>query len=156
MITVALIRWHGGWTAITAEGAISTFGVREGFLSYGAQQSIEEVVRLAAAELSGMFAKTRQQMTVEHRPMSLEETPYIGYLPAERVLADDFEGDATLFPVLSMGVTEDDDGNLSFVPVIGDIIDGIEDLQDIIRINAKTKYAPYTKKSERDGNLLAF
>ena len=140
MITVALIRWHGGWTAITAEGAIPTFGVREGFLSYGAQQSIGEVTRLAAAELSGMFAKTRQQMTVEHRPTNIGETPYVRYRPMDRITADDYEGDSTLWPVLSMAVSEDDDGELTFVPTVGDIIDGIEDLQDIIRINANLAY----------------
>lgn len=137
LTTVMLVEWAGGWTAITAEGAIPTFGVREASLNYTTQQSIEEVVRLAGAELSGMFAKTRQQMTVEHRPANLAETPYVGYIPSDRVTADDFEGDSTLFPVLSMAVTENDDGEVTFVPVLGDIIDGIEDLQDLIRMNAK-------------------
>ncbi len=134
--TVALVRWHGGWSEIEDDAGVTNFGVREGFLSYGAQQSTAEVRRLAHAELSGMFAKNREQMTVEHRPTDLGEVPYIGYLPSNRVVADDFEGDPTLFTVLSMSVTEDDDGVVAFVPVVGDIIDGIDTLQESIRDNA--------------------
>lgn len=102
-------------------------------LSLGAQQSIAEVVRLASAELSGLFAKNREQMTVEHRPANLEETPYVGYVPSDRVLADNFDGDPTLFPVISMSVTEDEDGNVAYVPRVGDIILGADELQESLR-----------------------
>lgn len=138
--TVALVRWHGGWSEIEKTTAVTAFGVREGFLSYGAQQSVEEVLRLTEAELSTMFAKNREQMTVEHRPADLSEIPYVGgYIPSDRVVADDFDGDPVLFPVLSVAVTEDDDGVVTFVPVVGDIIDGIEWLQQALRDSPRKK-----------------
>lgn len=139
--TVFLCRWNRGWSEVSIPTRVTTYGRREAMLSLGAQQSIQEVVRLATAELSGLFAKNREQMTVEHHPQSLSETPYVGYKPSDRVTVDDFDGDSTTLQVLSMTVTEDDDGQLSFVPVIGDIIAGVEALQEALRVSAERKYA---------------
>lgn len=144
--TVALVRWYGGWTEIENDSGVTNFGRREGFFSYGAQQSVEEVTRLARAELSGMFAKNREQMTAEHRPATLSETPYVGgYKPSDRVISDDFDGTPTLFPVLSLAVTEDVEGQLSFVPSVGDIIDGVDGLIEAVKPedNFNNKKSPY-------------
>lgn len=128
--TVMLVRWFGGWREVENAAGISNFGRREALLSLGAQQSIGEVDRIAGIELSSTFAKNREQMTVEHRPANLSEVPYIGYVPSDRVTAKNFDGTPILFPVISMAVTQDDDGVVTFVPSVGDIVYGITELQE--------------------------
>jgi len=130
--TVMLCRWHHGWSEVENLAGTATFGRREAMLSLGAQQSIEEVVRLASAELSGLFAKHREQMTVEHRPATLAEMPYIGYIPSERIIADDFDGTPTSFVVSSMTVTEDEHGVVTFLPKVGDIILGVDEFHQAL------------------------
>ena len=133
--TVFLCRWHGGWSEVSSPTGVATFGRIEAMLSLGAQHSLPEVIRIASAELSTTFAKDREQMTVRHRPASLAETPYSGgYIPSDTVEAEDFSGDPTNFDVVSLTVTEDDEtGQLDFTPIIGDLIPGIEELQEQMR-----------------------
>lgn len=120
--TVMLVNWHHGWSEITYPTAILSFGRREARLDLGAQQSKQEVVRLANAELGGIFAKFREQITVEHRPKNLLETPYIGYIPTSIIYAENFSGDPTAFPVTSISVAEDENGQITFLPTLGDKI----------------------------------
>lgn len=136
--TVALVRWSGGWHEVVDAAGLAASGRKEAMLSLGAQQSIAEVERVAGRELSGAFARAREQLTAEHRPASVTERPYVGYQPSDMVTADNFDGTPTLFPVIGMAVSEDDDGQLTFVPAIGDVIVGIEDLQEQLRFDARS------------------
>lgn len=133
--TVALCRWYGGWREVEDATGVATFGRRSALLSLGALHSIQEVDRVAGEELSSTFAKTREQQTVEHRPATVAERPYVGYRPGDWVTADDYGGTPTEFQALNLAIREDDDGQIQVVPALGDIITGIDELQGELRAN---------------------
>lgn len=131
--SVMLVRWNGGWEEVVQQSAVTSFGRAELFLSVGAAQSPQEARRLAAAELKNQFAKVREQITGEHRPESRAKTPYVGYKPSDRITAPNFLGVPTVYQVQAMAVTETDEGELNFVPTLGDNVLGFDDLQNEIR-----------------------
>lgn len=116
---VFLVRWNGGWHEVTAPASIGVFGRLEGMLSLGAQQSVTEAERVAGHELE-TFSVLREQSTLEHAPLAITEAPYVAYKPADRITAPDFDGNPQTFRTIAMTVAEDDDGNLGFVPIVGD------------------------------------
>jgi hypothetical protein len=121
---------------------VATFGRRSALLSLGALQSIEEVDRVAGEELSGAFARYREQMTVEHRPATVVERPYVGYLPGSDVTAPDMDGTPTVYPVVGLSISEDVDGQIEVVPTIGDIIVGIDEIQEHLISNTPRRTLP--------------
>lgn len=128
--SVLLIRWNGGWHEYVSLTAEAEFGRREAFLSLGAVQSVSEARRLAKAEIENQFGKIREQITAEHRPEDLSQIPYVAYRPGDsKITAPNFNGDDTQYDVNSMTVTEDDDGELTFVPSIGDNILDVAEFQ---------------------------
>ncbi len=128
--SVLLIRWNGGWHEYRDLVAETEFGRSEGFLSLGAVQSVQEARRLGAAEIRNQFGKIREQVTAEHHPEDLTQIPYVAYKPGDsKVTITNFVGDEEPYEVNSMTVTENDDGELSFVPIIGDNILDVGDLQ---------------------------
>lgn len=135
-VSTALIRWSGGWHEYTLASSFNTFGRREAFLSLGAVQSVSEARRLTRQELEGEFGKIREQSTVEHRPANIAEVPYTGYKPGDRLPTPTYSGSTANRRVLSIAVTEDDDGVITFVPALGDRIVGVEEFQaEVIRAN---------------------
>lgn len=131
--SVLLVRWNGGWHEVKDLDAVSDFGRREAFLSLGAIQSVGEAERLAKAEIRDQFGKLREQTTAEHAPTDLTEIPYVAYRPFDKITSENFAGDTATYTVQSMTVSEDDDGEVTFVPTIGDTIIGIDELQREIR-----------------------
>lgn len=137
-----LVRWNGGWHEVIRQLGVTLFGRREAFLSLGAVQSVGEAIRLAEAELRDQFAKTREQTTAEHAPVDLTEIPYVAYRPSDRITTENFVGGTAVYTVQAMTVSEDDDGEVTFQPTIGDTIIGVEELQREIR-------AAYSKRENR-------
>lgn len=131
--SVLVVRWNGGWHEVLDQSAITEFGRREAFLSLGAIQSVGEAIRQARAELTGQFAKIREQTTGEHAPTDLTEIPYVAYRPFDSVTSENFAGGSSLYPVQSMSVSEDDNGEVTFKPTIGDTILGVAELQEEIK-----------------------
>jgi hypothetical protein len=125
--TAFLVRWHGGWREVTAT---TSYRRTEAMLSLGALQSIQEVDRVAGAELDGQFARFREQVTLEHRPMTVAEAPYVEYRPGDTIWAPGFAaGTYAPYKVLGMSIREDDNGELEIVPTVGDRVVGIDELQ---------------------------
>lgn len=121
-----LLRWSEGWAELGDGPSVAAYGRKEGFLSLGAQQSIQEVYRQAERELA-VSALIREQAAVVHYPQDLTETPWVAYLPGDQLTVDDFYGTATTPRVTSCALTEDEDGNLTFVPTLGDELIGLEE-----------------------------
>lgn len=147
--TVALCRWYGGWREVANAAGVAAFGRKSALLSLGALQSIQEVDRVAGQELSGAFARYRAQMTVEHRPASVAERPYVGYYPGSDVTAPDLDGTPTVYPVVGLSISEDEDGQIESVPTIGDIIVGIDEIQEHLMSNTPRRRLPMGWESGR-------
>lgn len=133
-VSVLLVRWNGGWHEYVHLPSEVAFGRSEAFLSLGAVQSVPEARRLARAEIVNQFGKIREQITAEHRPEDLDQIPYVAYKPGNaKITAPNFTGSNDTYEVTSMTVTEDDEGELTFVPTIGDNILDVRELQREIR-----------------------
>lgn len=134
--SVLLVRWNGGWHEYVHLASEAEFGRSEAFLSLGAVQSIPETRRLAKSEIENQFGKIREQITAEHRPEDLTQIPYVAYKPGDsKIIAPNFTGTNDTYEVFSMTVTEDDNGELAFVPGLGDNILGVSEMQHEMRAN---------------------
>lgn len=127
--TVLLVRWNGGWHEVVDLDAETAYGRSEGFLSLGAVQSVGEAERLANAELTGQFGRIREQYSAEHAPVDLDEIPYVAYGPADRISAPAWDDTPTTVQVQEMTIAEDENGELTFRPTLGDRILGIDEVQ---------------------------
>lgn len=109
-----LVLWHGGWRERLNYDVISGSVRVEGLLGLGSIQSPQEADRIADAQLD-LFSTPQVEITIGMDPLSEEDTPYLGYnLGDTMTIAESVER------VISISITEDDDGILTFVPQFRD------------------------------------
>jgi len=116
-----IVRWQGGWSERTAPGPIATDGRREGLLTIGAIGTAAEADRIADRQLD-IFANVREEVTADVEPRTDVETPCIGYLVGDLVTVPSREGPGEVERVVSVTVSEDDDGYITYAPQFKDII----------------------------------
>lgn len=111
----ALIGYDGGWAERTDDAAIVANGRIEGFLALGAVTELGEAYRLADQHL-GEFSTAREQTDLGIEPATDADTPYVGY----HGVADFVTVNGDSHEVLSMSVTETENGRAVFVATLND------------------------------------
>jgi hypothetical protein len=115
LVNALLVRWANGYHETEDAASIAEHGRYEGFLSLGAVQSTDEVERIAAAYFA-RFAAPTVTTTVGVEPTGADDVPFADWSVADYVTAPNEDGDATSLRVLSLAVTEDDEGNPIYTP----------------------------------------
>lgn len=117
-----LTRFKDGWVTRTNSGSISTYGRREGFLSVAA---VEDEAGANAAGDGGLFvtANPRTSIVLGIEPLGDSDTPYLGYWPGDSVTAPNETGTPATYRCEGVTVTEDEDGQLTFVPELSQLYD---------------------------------
>jgi hypothetical protein len=119
VINALLVRWAKGWHEVTDPGAIELYGRHEGTLALGVEQSVAEVERVAAGQLA---AGPREEIAVDLDPTGPADTPYTAFAVADTVTVPGLAGGPTQERVTALTVAEDENGRLSWVPELKDVL----------------------------------
>lgn len=151
--TALLVRYNGGWTAVEDTAAVALYGRIEATLHLGAIQTEAEAVRVATRELA-YLTDVRTQFTVtqdDDTATTLANFPYLAYKPGDTFNVPDTDLTATAERVFAVTIEEDDNGELTAVPELKDLIlDAAERFeQDIRKMNlgalgGATSATPFT------------
>lgn len=120
-INVLLVRWDGGWREIVSQPSIDTFGRREALLVLGALQSPQEVERVAQQQLA-IFANPRMAIAADHAPIGVTDRPFLDYNVADTITVPDYGGGTVAQRVRALSGAEDDNGEITYSPELGDLI----------------------------------
>lgn len=113
-----LVRWRDGYHWVEDAASIDTWGRKEGFLSLGSVASVDEAVRIAQAVLETTSAP-QVSLTANVEPTGINDSPYVDFSVGDMVTAPDMDEALTEFRVVSLSVTEDEEGNPKFTPELG-------------------------------------
>ena len=116
-----LTRWSGGWLWVEDAASIAEHGRREAFLSLGQAASEAEAQRLAEAALA---TSAQPQVSVQ---TSIEpaggDVPYDDFGVGDTVTVPDQRGRPSERRVLALTVTEDQEGNPTYVPELATVVE---------------------------------
>lgn len=105
----ALIRYAGGWTEKEDTASTGTHGDRGGYLELGAVQGEAQAIQVAA-ELMDNRAAPAYATTATLHPRGPVTTPYVSFEVGDTITApDETDADASM-RVLSIAMSEDDEG----------------------------------------------
>jgi hypothetical protein len=119
VINALLVRWAKGWHEVFDQPAIDLNGRHEGTLSLGVEQSVAEVERVATGQLA---VTAREEIAVDLAPMGPGDTPYAAFGVADTVTVPGLAGGPTQERVTALTVAEDENGQLSWVPELKDVL----------------------------------
>lgn len=112
---IVLARYKGGYR----EGLLTTNatnnGRREGFLSL-ASVNERSAVDNATGKYLAQLGYPIPTATVDIEPLTAGETPYVSWRTRHQITVPDESGTPTAYRVSAITVTEDDNGDLTFVP----------------------------------------
>lgn len=111
--TRLLVRYAGGYTRVTDAPAASVWGHKEGFLQLGAVSDLAEAQRVAAAVLAFQNAP-RVATTLGVEPVGDGDEPYANFAVGDTINAPEADGSTSTQRVVSLTVSEDDQGDVSF------------------------------------------
>lgn len=115
LVNALLCRYAGGYHQVEDGASIAAHGRYEGFLTLGAVQSTDEVDRIAAAYFA-RYADPAVTTTDGVEPAGSGDAPFADWSVADYVTAPNEAGVAASLRVLSLAVTEDDEGNPIYTP----------------------------------------
>lgn len=121
-----LVLWHGGWRERLDYTSISSHVRVEGLLGLGSIQSTQEADRVADAQLE-IFSTPRVEITVGTDPVSADDAPYLGYQLGDTVVID-----SEAERVVSISISEDDNGVLTFVPQLRNSLPDVQERLDLV------------------------
>lgn len=150
---VLLVRYARTWTEVTDATSISANGRKEAMLALGAIQTVEEAQRVAARELAFLVnQRTMITVTQDDSYTSDANTPYLAYKPGDTITVPDAALAPSAERVIAITVDEDDNGELTFVPELKDLILAAAERfeQDIRKMNrgnlgGSNTSSPYTQ-----------
>jgi hypothetical protein len=117
--SVLLVRWARGWHEVTDDVALAAFGRSESTLALGAQESLAEVERVAAAQLA---QEPREAIEVDLVPVDATDTPYSAFSVGDVVTVTTSTGVTTGERIVALTVAEDENGRLTYAPELRDVI----------------------------------
>lgn len=151
--TSLLVRYNGGWTTVEDAAAVTAYGRIQARLDLGAIQTEAEAIRVATRELS-YLTDVRTQFTVtqdDDTDTTLANFPYLAYTPGDTITVPGTDLTPTAERVFAITIEEDDNGNLTAIPELKDLIlDAAERFeQDIRKMNqgalgGATSATPFT------------
>lgn len=109
--TVALVRSAGGWTTATDTAGVDAYGRRESFLEFGNTRS-EATASTAAARILRRTAKVNVSTPSVSFDISSDAQPFIDFAVGDVITVPSSTGGVTTGRVLSLGLTEADDGTV--------------------------------------------
>ena len=118
---VFLVRWKDGWHEVVDPASLAAHPRHEAFLALGSLQSIPEVDRVAGMQLS-VVAYPRAAIAADHDPMSVADRPYRSYNVGDIITVPDYGSGKSGQRVRSISGAEDDDGEVTYSPELGDLI----------------------------------
>lgn len=122
-----LVRWNGGWHEVTLPASISTHGRRVGLLSLSVD-SLQEAIRIAEKQLA-IFGNQRGELSIGLEPANVDDLldPLTTTdLPYWQFYVGDVLGSPSQ-RVVQLSVKEDDDGNVTYAPVLNDVLMAAEE-----------------------------
>lgn len=120
LVNALLVRWAGGYHVVEDAASIAAFDRREGFLSLGAAQSVEEVERAGAAVLA-QWGSPAVTTTAGIEPIGDGDQPFEDFGVADWITVPDEAGIPTSIRVRSLSVSEDPEGNPVFAQELGSV-----------------------------------
>jgi len=120
-INVVLVRYSGGWREVRNQPSIDVFGRREALLGLGAIDSREEIDRVAGMQLA-VFGDHRTAIAADHLPIGPADMPYRTYNVGDTIIVPDYGGGTIAQRVRSLSGSEDDNGEITYSPELGDLI----------------------------------
>lgn len=118
MINAVLVRWAGGWHEVVDAASVTAYGRQGGLLSLGAVQSIQEVERIAVAQLEA-YANPRASITLDMVPLNVTDRPYPGFLVGDTITVPDRDGTPVQERVIALTVSQDENAQVSYAPELG-------------------------------------
>lgn len=112
----ALVRWSAGWSAVDA--ASSEAG-REVLLGLGAVQSVDEMQRVAHAQLNDLIDH-RTEIAADVVPMGLDDMPVLAYMVGDLINVPNWDGTTIETRVLSIAGNLDENARLSWAVELKD------------------------------------
>lgn len=111
--THLLVRYAAGYTVIDDVAAVATWGRKEGFLQLGGVSDRDQAERVALAVL-GFLGAPRVTTTIGIEPTGVADEPYVDFLVGDSITAPDEGGTTSEQRVVSLTVSEDENGELTF------------------------------------------
>jgi hypothetical protein len=121
-----LIRYFKGWAERTDTTSIASYGRKEALLGLGAIQTQTEAYVIADQQLA-VYKNIRTAIAADLQPVSTADTPYLAFGVGDTITAPDYDGSAVANRVMSITVTEDEDGNVTYAPEIKDVVLGAQE-----------------------------
>jgi hypothetical protein len=119
VINALLVRWAKGWHEVSDAAAVGLYGRHEGTLALGVEQSVAEVERVGAGQLA---VAPREEIAVDLDPTGPADTPYAAFAVGDVVGVPGTDGLPAQERVMALTVAEDENGRLSWVPELKDVL----------------------------------
>jgi hypothetical protein len=120
-VNVLLCRWIGGWREVRNEASIAVYGRREALMGLGALQSPQEVDRVASQQLA-IFGDPRTAIAADLAPMGTTDRPYRAFNVGDTITVPNYGGGTISERVRALTGAEDDNGEITYSPELGDLI----------------------------------
>lgn len=111
--THLLVRYGGGYTTIDDAAAVAAWGRKEGFLQLGGVSDRDQAERVALGVLA-FLAAPRVTTTLGIEPTGTADEPYVDFLVGDSITAPAEDGSSSEQRVVSLTVSEDDNGEVTF------------------------------------------
>lgn len=118
LVNALFVRWAGGYHVVEEPVSIAEHGRREGYLTLGSAQSIEQVERAARAFFD-QWAQPAVAVTARIEPTGSGDRPFADFDLADWLSVPDEAGDPSPVRLRSLTVSEDPEGNPIFDPELG-------------------------------------
>ena len=120
-INVLLCRWADGWREVVNQASIDKFGRREAMLGLGGLQSPAEVDRVAGMQLA-IFGDSRTAVAADLMWADTTDRPYRAFGVSDTITVPAYGGGMISQRVRAMTGAEDDNGEVTYSPELGDLI----------------------------------
>lgn len=120
-INVLLCRWADGWREVVNQASIDKFGRREAMLGLGGLQSPAEVDRVAGMQLA-IFGDSRTAIAADLMWADTTDRPYRAFGVSDTITVPAYGGGMISQRVRAMTGSEDDNGEVTYSPELGDLI----------------------------------
>lgn len=126
VVNVLLVRWFGGYQEVANAASVTEHGRREALLTLGSVTTTEEVTRIADALLA-LTADPRVATEMGIDPTGDGDQPYVDFTLGMTITAPDEDGNETAQRVVSITVTEDENGEPSYATELKDTMQVLEE-----------------------------
>jgi hypothetical protein len=120
-INVLLCRWADGWREVVDQASVDKYGRREAMLGLGGLQSPAEVDRVAGMQLA-IFGDSRTAIAADLMWADTTDRPYRAFGVSDTITVPAYGGGTISQRVRAMTGSEDDNGEVTYSPELGDLI----------------------------------